>query len=473
MPFWQKVAYSSAAPMDWFSVGLATSVLWMPVWNIGFGLSPSVLGIILLIYRAWDALADPLMGNISDNTRTRWGRRRPYILVGALLCALILPILWNPPQSVKNWYPFGESSPITGLVIYITVVGLVLFTAFTIWAMPYYSLMLELTPDYDERTRLSAYRTFATKVGIFVGGWVLAIATSSYFVDIKTGEPDIKEGMGVVSIGLAILVLLIGALPAFFVRERYYDKDAKKQEKIPFIKGVKETITIKPFWLLSGFIFLFMFGSGIVSTLGIYLNIYFVNGGELHDSYFIEGWKASVMAFMGIATLPLWTWICERFDKKWAMFIILVSGFVGAALNFFCFTPEYPYLQLVPAAFNAGVLGAMWLIVPSMQADIVDYDENKTHQRREGSINSIFSWFLKMAFTLSAGLSGFIIDWTGFDVTLGGAQPDHVLTRMLLFFVLIPLSFWGVAAYMIWHYPLNRATMHSIRAELEARRGKL
>lgn len=473
VPFWQKIAYSSAAPMDWFSVGLATSVLWMPVWNIGFGLSPSVLGIILLIFRGWDAIADPVMGNISDNTRTRWGRRRPYILVGALLSAVILPFMWNPPEAVQAWFPFGEDHPVSGLVIYITVVGLILFTAFTVWAMPYYSLMLEMTPDYDERTRLSAYRTFATKIGVLVGGWVLALATADYFMDPATGEPDIRTGIGTVSIGLAILVFLIGALPAFFVKERYYAKEAGQQKRIPFFKGIRDTVSIKPFWLLCAFIFLFMFGNGIVSKLGIYLNIYFVNDGELQKSFMIEGWKGTVAAVVGMATIPLWTWICERYDKKWAMFIILISGFIGAGLNFFCFRPDMPYLQLVPVAFNAGVIGAMWLIVPSMQADIVDYDEKTTHRRREGSINSVFSWFLKMAFTLSAGISGFIIDLTGFDVTLGGDQPEIVLTRMLLFFVLIPLSFWGVAAYLIWRYPLNREMMHGIRGELEARRGKM
>lgn len=477
VPFRQKLAYASAAPLDWFSVGLATAVLWMPIWNIAYGISPAILGVVLLIYRGWDALADPIMGNLSDNTRTRWGRRRPYIFVGAILTAVLIPVLWNPPAGLIDWTPklpfLGEEHAFNGLVIYLTVVGLLLFTAFTIWAMPYYSLMLEMTPDYDERTRLAGYRTALTKIGVFVGGWVLALASLDYFIDPATGEPDVKHGMGVVSYGLAALVLILGVLPAFFVKERYYKKEAAQQKKLSVMKGIRETIKIKPFWMLSGFIFLFMFGNGVVSKLGIYLNIYFVNNGELQKSYIIEGWKGTVAAVVGICAIPLWTWICEKYDKKWAMFIILCSGFVGAGLNYVCLQPDYPYLQLVPVAFNAGVIGAMWLIVPSMQADIVDYDERTTHQRREGSINSIFSWFLKMAFTLSAGVSGFIIEATGFDVSVGSEQPPEVLTRMLLFFVLIPLAFWGVSAWMMWIYPLNRQTMHDIRTELEARRGKL
>jgi len=477
VPFWGKVAYASAAPVDWFAVGLAFWVLWMPIWNIGYGIGPGILGLILMVYRAWDALADPFMGTLSDNTRTRWGRRRPYIFIGAILCALMIPLLWNPPEFVQNWQPtlpfVGQDHEISGLVIYITGIGLILFTCFTVWAMPYYSLMLEMTPSYDERTRIAGFRSGFTQLGIFAGSWVLALASSNFFLSEQTGEPDVTKGIGVVSFGIAGLVLILGVLPAIFMKERYYKKETVKQKSIPLMKGIRDTMNIKPFWMLSGFIVLTMFGQGIVSKLGIYLNIYFVNEGGLQNSYMIEGWKGSVMAVAGIASIPFWTWICEKFDKKWAMFAILVSSFFGAFLNFFCYNPDLPYLQLIPAAFQSGVVSAIWLIVPSMQADVVDYDEVATHKRREGSVNSVFSWFLKMAMTLAAGLSGYIIEWTGFDVGLGSEQPEGVLARMLLYLVFLPLIFYAIAAYLIWIYPLDRKTMHEIRDRLENRRGRL
>ena len=463
VPFWQKVAYGAGAPVDWLTVGLATVTLWMPVFNIGFGIRPSVLGMLLVLYRVWDAVADPVMGNISDNTRTRWGRRRPFILVGAVLTGVLMPLLWSPPT---RW---GE----TGMVIYLAIVGLVVFTTFTMWAMPYYSLMMELTPDYDERTRIAGFRSFFSQCGVLIGGWVLAIATSQWFANPETGEPDIANGMRYVSIGLAAIVILLGIIPALFVKERYYEKETRQQEKTPLLKGLKETASIKPFWFLIGIVVFQVFGMGVVGKLGTYINIYYISDGELARASMLEGWKATVGFVTGVISIFFWTWVCEKLDKKWALVIILLMGFVGAGLNIICLNPEHPYWQLIPTVFYAGVIGALWLIVPSMQADVVDYDETKTSKRREGSINSVFSWFMKIGMTAAAGLSGFVLEWTGFDVHAGKIQPEDVVHRMVMYFVLLPLVFWMASVILLFFYPLTREKMGEIRNELETRRGKI
>jgi GPH family glycoside/pentoside/hexuronide:cation symporter len=341
------------------------------------------------------------------------------------------------------------------------------------WAMPYYSLMLEMTPSYDERTRIAGVRSFFCQLSVLVGGWVLAIATSKHFADPVTGEPDIANGMRTVSIWLAALVTVLAVIPAFFVKERYYEKETKKQEKIPLIQGLKDTIANRPLMLLIGIVVFQVFGSGVVNTLGQYINTYYINGGELAKAFTLEGWKATAACLTGIVSIFFWTWVCERLDKKWALMIILACGFIGALLNIFCLTPEYPYLQLVPTVFSAGVIGALWLIVPSMQADAADYDESVTGKRREGSINSVFSWFLKLAFACAGGLSGFVLEWTGFDVAAGKVQPDGVLQNMLICFIVFPIVFWLLAIVMLWFYPLDRKRMDGIRVELENRRGKL
>ncbi len=463
VPFWRKVAYGAGGPVDWLTVGLATSMLWMPVFNIGYGIRPGILGLILVVYRVWDAVFDLVMGNISDNTRTRWGRRRPYVLIGAILTGVLMPLLWRPPTI------WGQ----TGIIVYVTILGLLVFTSFTVWAMPYYSLMLEMTPSYDERTRIAGVRAFFSQCSVLIGGWVLAIATSKWFANPVTGEADIVNGMRHVSIGLSVIVIVLGVLPAIFIKERYYEKESKKQEKTPFLKGLKETASIKPFWLLIGIVVFQVFGMGVVSTLGQYINTYYISGGQLAQSFVMEGWKASASFLAGVLSIFFWTWVCERLDKKWALMLILSGGFIGAALNVFCLTPEHPFLQLLPTIFYAGVVGALWMIVPSMQADVVDYDETMTSRRREGSINSVFSWFLKLGMTAAAGLSGFVLEWTGFDVHLGKIQPEQVVHNMLLFYILLPIGFWLISIIMLWFYPLTRSRMLVIRNGLEARRGKV
>src|SRR6185436_14124928 len=143
------------------------SVLWMPYFNIGMGMSPAILSLILVIFQIWNAFMDPIMGNLSDNTRTRWGRRRPYMVVGAVVTACIYPFIWRAPFS------WGE----TGAMIYLIGIGLLFYTSFSVWAMPYYALQIELTPNYDERTRLSAWITFFGKISSLGSSWTLALLT--------------------------------------------------------------------------------------------------------------------------------------------------------------------------------------------------------------------------------------------------------------------------------------------------------
>jgi len=141
VPVGQKLAYAAGGSVEMLSAA-SVGTMWMPVFNLGFGISPGILGMIGVIYRIWDAVTDPVIGNMSDNTRTRWGRRRPYIFVGAVLVAITTPMLWRLSPS------WSEMS----MLVYITVIGLLLHTSLSIWAMPYNSLMLEMTPNYDERS---------------------------------------------------------------------------------------------------------------------------------------------------------------------------------------------------------------------------------------------------------------------------------------------------------------------------------
>ncbi len=148
IPTGQKFAFSLGVNMEFISANLMFYVLWMPVFNIGLGISPAILGGILMLFRAWDAITDPVMGNISDNARTRWGRRRPFMFAGAISTACLYPLFWYIPA---GW---GDAAKVGALI----AVGLVYFCSFTLWTMPYYGLQLELTPNYDERTRLAAYQ---------------------------------------------------------------------------------------------------------------------------------------------------------------------------------------------------------------------------------------------------------------------------------------------------------------------------
>ncbi len=132
--------------------------------------------------------------------------------------------------------------------------------------------------------------------------------------------------------------------------------------------------------------------------------------------------------------------------------------------------PDMPYLQLIPGVFESSAISAVWLFIPSMKADTADVDELRTGRRREGSINSFFSWFVKASMTCSAGVSGFVLDLSGFTSKTTHQLPG-VLHQMLWMYLLLPIGIWAIAIVIAGYYPLSRSRMAEIRGELEARRG--
>ncbi|MDP0496416.1 MAG: MFS transporter [Verrucomicrobiota bacterium JB024] len=462
IPLLQKITFSLGGKMQYISTDLTINVLWMPFFNIGLGINPALLGIGLMLMRAWDAISDPIMGNISDNARTRWGRRRPFMAAGAILTGILYPFLWRPPS---GW---GE----TGVLLYLVVIGLLFFTSFTCWSMPYFALQLELTPNYDERTRLMAWTALFGKLVSLAGGWVMAILASQWFANPETGEADIVTGLQICSWVMAGVIIVMGLLPVIFVRERYYETETSKQTRDPFWTSIRESFRCRPLWYLIGVSFFLVLGNASIASLGQYVNIYFVNAGKLADATIVEGWKFTAMLVFGICTIPLWTWLSEIFDKKLVVSFLFVMGICGHLLYGVCLNPELPYLQLIPAVMESGALAAVWLFLPSMKADVADYDELQTTRRREGALNAFYSWFIKAAMTCAMGLGGLTLTLTGFDVGVA-EQPPEVLARMKWTFIVLPVVVWSLGLAFMMLYPLNRKGMAAIRGQLEVRRGKL
>ncbi len=518
IPLFQKIMFALGQNTDWVATGLMTSVMWMPFFNIGMGISPIALGVVLMVLRAWDAISDPIMGNISDNARTRWGRRRPFMFFGAITTALLYPILWHFPESVVNgtswlataadWIPFidhlGMDAAGKATTLYLTFVGIIFFTSFTCWSMPYYGLQLELTPNYDERTRLTAVMTVVAKLTSFVTGSAFVVIvfvgtvaqgdltaidslpswTPAWigefiagiqpwlhsFASNHLGERPIVTGMRLMCWPIAFMIFVFGILPAIFVKERYYEKESSKQASEPFWQSIRESLRCAPLWSLISVSFFLVLGYSAIGSLGQYVNIYYVCGGDMLQAGAIAAVKGMVLAASGIAMIPLFTWLGERHDKRTVVLLMLGMSMFGHLLNYWLMTPDHPYLQIVSGFFESSAIGAVWMFLPSMKADVADWDEQHTTRRREGSINAFYSWFIKASLTASMGIGGVVLAMTGFDRDFP-QQPDDVLQRMFIYFLIIPVAIWVIALISVWFYPLTRARCREIRADLEARRG--
>lgn len=459
--FWLKTAYGASGMVNYFGSQLL-KVLSASIFVAGMGMSPAHIGWVFLVFRLWDACLDPFMGWISDNTRSRWGRRRPWVFIGGILTGAIFPLLW---LGQPDWSEFHK-------LAYLVGIGLLFYTAFTIWVMPYTSMLPEMTPDSNERTSISAYMAFFSKVASITGTWIWSITQLPFFNDPVTGKPDSLHGMRVVGLALGLLIMMLSVLPAFLIKERNPDFIAK-QAKEPFWPNFKRTFTNGPFRILATFALIFGFGINLVQGQMFYLRTYYALAGDTVLSAALTGVEGTLSMGLGIASIPFFTWLCKRIGKKETLIVSTAIILLATWLSWFTYTPKYPWLALVTGALLSPGYTGMWMVIPSMIGDVVDSEELRSGDRREGGFNAIFAWMGKAATSLAYGLAGVIVVWCGFEIAKKAAQTPEAFFNMRLCFAILPTVFLVPALALLWRYPLSHARMTQIRAELELRRGRV
>lgn len=462
LPLMQKLLFCIGVNVDYVSLTVLTGIMWIPFFNIGYGISPGKLGFILMMVRILDIVTNPVMGGWSDNVSTRWGRRKPLMLFGVVTTALLFPAFWFLPP---HW---SESSQ----VAYLITLGIIYFTCHTVWSLAYYSLHLELTSSYDERTSISAWMTFCNKFAYLGGGWLLAFVSSSVFLNPKTGKGDLVIGMQSIAWYLAGLMLVFGLLPTFFTRERKLPAEIVRRPKVTIWEGIRDSARCQPLWALVGIMLFLTIGYSAVWALGNYIYIYYLFGGSVSAGSQLVGYKTTITMVAGLASLPLLTWLSARYEKRLMVTVMLVICIIGHLLNYVCLNPAHPYWMLFPAVLESCGISAIGLFLPAMKGDVADYDELNTHHRREGSINAFYSLLSKLAATISTGLSGLLIDVAGFQIKAPLQSPE-VLHRMVLWYVIVPIAVWVIAIVINYSYPLTRIRMVNIRSTLEDRRGRI
>jgi GPH family glycoside/pentoside/hexuronide:cation symporter len=459
--FWLKTAYGAAGMTSYFG-GQLLKVLSASIFVAGMGMSPAHIGWVFLIFRLWDAVTDPLMGWISDNTRSRWGRRRPYVFIGGLLTGALFPLLW---LGQPEWSDAAKFSYLVGI-------GLLFYMAFTVWAMPFTSMLPEMTPDSAERTSISAYASFFGKIAAITGTWIWALTQLPIFADPATGQPDSLRGMRFVGLVLGLLIMMLSVLPAFLIKERNPDFIAR-QPKVPFWSTFRRTFTNRSFRILAIFALVFAFGINLVQGQMFYLRTFYALGGDTVFSAKLTGVEGTLSMFLGIASIPFFQWLCNRIGKKETLMLSTGVILFATWISWFTYTPEYPWLALVTGILLTPGYTGMWLVIPSMIADVVDDEELRAGDRREGGFNAIFAWMNKASTSLAYGLAGVIVVWCGFEIARRADQSPEAFRNMRLCFAILPTLFLVPALVLLSRYGLGYARMAEIRAALEARRGRL
>jgi glycoside/pentoside/hexuronide:cation symporter, GPH family len=469
IPVHQKLVYGLGAFVN--NLLAAASGGMMIVLNLGLGMNPALVGLLGALPRLTDAFTDPVMGYISDNTRTRWGRRRPYIFVGAIAAGLAFALLWHLPEGRGESFYFW----------YFLIGSIVFYLAYTVFATPWVALGYELTPDYHERTRLMGVQNFMGQLAYVVAPWFLLFMQSETIFD------NMVDGAAGLAVIVAVVVAAVGVLPALFLRERFRDlavAEAREQRLAAagsavmnnlagFFRGCALTLRSRPFLKLCAATFLVFNGFMMVSSFQSYVIIYYVFGGDIARGAEYAGWAGTVQSVATFCVIALATWLGTRIGKKRTFYVATGVSMLGYALKWVCYSPEIPWLVVVPAPLLAFGLGGLFTIMPSMIADVVDLDELQTHERREGMYGSIFWWVVKLGMAVALAAGGILLNATGFDVALAGNQSAHTITMMRLFDSFLPFLASGVAIWVIATFSITEERAHEVRLALEARRGKV
>ncbi len=293
-------------------------------------------------------------------------------------------------------------------------------------------------------------------------------------------------GAAGLSIIIAVIVVGIGILPAIFLRERFKDiaaaESAEKSEAISagsvvlnnildFLRGFLITLKSKPFLKLCAATFLVFNGFMLIASFQFYVIIYYVFGGDTALGSKYAGYAGTLQSITTFAVIVFIAWLGTKIGKRRAFFVSTGVSMAGYALKWVCYNPDIPWMVVLPAPLLAFGLGGLFVLMPSMIADVVDADELNTHERREGMYGSIFWWVVKLGMAAALAAGGFLLNATGFDVALEGNQGEQTITLLRLFDAFVPFVASGIAIWAIATFSITEERAHEIRQELESRRG--
>ncbi|HWA25047.1 MAG TPA: MFS transporter [Lacunisphaera sp.] len=454
--FGEKLAFGvGTLPVFYAIAGVGSFAV--PVYQMTLKVPLLYFGIALSIPRFLDAFFDTWMGRISDNTHSRWGRRKPYIIAGAFLQALFFGLIWMVPT---DWSP-------PAIVVYLICSQILFYVAYSIYSVPYSSLGYELTPDYNERTSVWSFATFFNKVGESGYNWIFPLTTLAVF-------SSTMQGVHVIGWTVAILIFCgLGVIPGLVVKERFF-KQAAKQEKVRILPAMKAAASNRSFMLLLGLTALQIGAGMLASNIDYYLIVYYMFDGDIaHGSYW-KGWLSTSYAILGIVWVFPINWLANRYGKHIALGISFVLVLLGAAGKWYLYTPGHPWKILFDCLLCGPVWVAIYTLTPSMLADVCDEDELKTGLRREGIFGALLFWIQKTGYSFGFLGAMLTIALTGFDNTTPGAVPTAASILSMRLVLTISTAVWAVAALVLLSfYPLSRQRAYEIRDALEARRGKV
>jgi glycoside/pentoside/hexuronide:cation symporter, GPH family len=459
--FGQKVAFGLgmlANQMFPAALGIFMVVL---VQDMGF---PTWMwGILFFLPRAYDAVLDPIMGFISDNTRSKWGRRRQYVFIGAIMLGIGFIAMWQMHRADGLTYNF----------LYFLFWSLVFFTGLTVFSIPYVAMGYEMSDDFHERTSIMA-------VAQWIGQWAWVIAPWFWVVMYDPQWfPNADTATRTLSVWVGVACMLLAMVPAIFLPSRSTKDDT---HLIPLtianigmgfkelMEGFKEAFACAPFRKLCGATFLIFNAFNTVAAFSFFIVVYHLFNGNTAAAGIWPTLFGSIGALVTtFAVIPTVAWMSKRMGKKMAFMVSQGISLLGYVLLWFLMVPGKPWMFMFALPFFSFGIGGLFTIMMSMTADVCDLDELATGKRREGIFGAIYWWMVKLGFAVAGLLSGAIMAFVAF--TPGAPlQPEGAVDGLRLFYSGVPIFGTVLAMWIMRDYDLDEMRATEVHAELARRK---
>ena len=465
LSFWTKLVYGTG---DWGTAGYGTlrQVFYAIFLTDVVGLEPRLASVAALVGIVWDAINDPLVGMLSDRVRTRWGRRRPFLLWFSIPYGLSFLLLWWAP-------PFDGQ---IAKAIFITLAFMISDTMETLVEVPFSALTPELTPDYDERTSLTGFRMFFN-LGISL---VTAVAAPAIVDGVVAGGGTQQQGYLVTAAifgGMATIPFLL-----IFAVVREHELTPEQTAEVSFFETIRTAWANVPFRFATAIYMLNWITFDIVALVLPFYLLYWISSGDLlaQASVFgvslpIESAVFALLLVTAVLVLPFWIFISNRFSKQIAYIVGMIFWAV-VQLVIFSIQPGQVGLILTMSVFAGISVSSAHLLPDSLFPDVIEWDELRTRRRSEGIYYGVKNFIRKLTGALAIFIGLQTLGWFGYQTPPEGAtqfmQPASALTAIRWLIGPFGAVLLFSAVTMAWFYPLTRERHARIRRLLGKRNSK-
>ena len=460
VPFGDKVAFGIGMLANQMFPAVLAIFMVVLVQDLGF---PGWMwGILFFLPRIFDSITDPIMGFISDNTKSRWGRRRQYVFVGAVIMGIAFVIMWQLYRENGMDYNFN----------FFLLWSFVFYLGLTIFSVPYVAMGYEMSNDFHERTDIMA-------IAQWIGQWAWVIAPWFWVIMYDKGwfeSADVATRDLAVWVG--IICMVFAMVPAIFLKS----ESTVNADYAPLtlkniggslkgiVDGFKEAFKSKPFRKLCISTFLIYNTFYTIAGFSFFIVVYYLFNGDAGAAGVWPTLFGSIGALITtFLVIPIVARMSKKMGKKKAFIVSQAISIVGYIMLWFLFIPGKPYMFIFALPFFSFGIGSLFTLMMSMTADVIDLDELNTGLRREGIFGAIYWWMVKFGFAIAGLLTGTIMTLVGFDPE-AGTQPESAITGLRAFYSGFPILGTLVAIYVMRNYDVTEERALEIKAALEKRK---